>query len=332
MRTALLTCALTAAAVTTAAAPAAEPLAAEQAYDLRLAGASEEAKVVLEQALQADAGDALGWYELARTEFYLMQFDEAAAAIERAIALEPAEARYHHFAGVTAGYNAVLQSKDPATHSRIFTEMAKSLQSFAAAVEIDPEFHEARVQLINMLVKTPAEQGGDLELAKEHAATLQELDPVFGAQAEQMLAADEPDAHKVKRWTEVAKAHPKRAQAHVGLAEACLATDNFELAESEIAAAVALDPQQGPAYFGLVRSRVMNRDRAAAQAAAQQYLDTVPEIPTPLRAYATFLLAALERQAGNAEASETMLAKAKKLDPHVWTTFMEPPAVLFEKL
>lgn len=324
--------ALAAACLATVAAQAAEPLPADRAHQLRMIGQSEKAKHVLEQALTVNDGDDLTWYELSRTEFYHMRFDEAAAAIERAIELEPGAACYHHMAGVTAAYNAVLLAKAPDNQQRVQAEMGKSLRAFRAAVEADPEHHEARLQLINMLIQAPPESGGDREEAERHAAKLKELDPVYGAQAEQMLAQSESDLTRLARWNNVVQAHPKRAEAHVGLAEALIANEKYALAEAKIRRAVQLDAQTGTAYFSLARAHIMQKDHAAARDAVQAYLEDVPGAPRPLRAYATFLLAALERQAGNQEQAEGLLTEAKELDPHCWTTFREPPAVLFENL
>lgn len=314
-----------------AAAVAAEPLPAERACQLRLAGQSDEAREVLEQALEVNDTDAPSWFELARTEFYHLRFAEAAAAIERAIELSPQEARYHHFAGVTAAYNAVLLAKDPATRGAVQAEMGRALRAFAAAVEADPAFHEARLQLINMLVQTPASQGGDRNAARRHIEELGAFDAVAAARAEGAFGDDESDEAEVKRWRAVVEAHPQSAEAHAGMARAYLHDSNLESAAAEVDAAIALDAKQDVLLFALCREFASTGDVSRAKETARRYLDLEGR-PTPLRAFATFYLAALERQHGDRAQAEALLAEAKRLDPHCWTTFMEPPAVLFEKL
>jgi hypothetical protein len=67
-----------------------------------------------------------------------------------------------------------------------------------------------------------------------------------------------------------------------------------------------------------------------ARAAAEQYLDRAPGAPAPLRAFARFYVAALEKRHGDPDRADELLAEARRIDPHCWTTMMEPPAVLFE--
>jgi Flp pilus assembly protein TadD len=178
-------------------------------------------------------------------------------------------------------------------------------------------------------MEAPAAQGGDRAAAQAHAEQLEKMDPVYGVEARCMVD-DASDRATVKRWQAVVAAHPKRADAHKGLAKALLNADDFEQARAEIDEAIRLDPSNATLLFHLCRSRAQAGKPELARDAAQQYLDRAPAAPAPLRAFASFYIAALEKRHGDAERAEELLAAARRVDPHCWTTVMEPPAVLFE--
>jgi tetratricopeptide (TPR) repeat protein len=65
-----------------------------------------------------------------------------------------------------------------------------------------------------------------------------------------------------------------------------------------------------------------------AEQVFRRYLATNP--PAPLRASGTFYVAAVTKRRGEAEKADELLAEAKRIDPHVWMTMMEPPRVIFD--
>ncbi|UCD75042.1 MAG: tetratricopeptide repeat protein [Phycisphaerales bacterium] len=307
-----------------------EPTPARQAFNLRMEGKSDEAAALLRRSLEANPDDALTWFELARTEFYHFQLDEATETIARAIELAPDNADFQYFAGIAAGCNAV----DKFHHQNATTEgeqqLANAIAAFRQAVTIDPDHHDARIMLINMLVETPKAQGGDAAEAEKHAQALEALDAVRGVEARCMLMGDDRPEAAIELWKKTVDSHPDRADAHAGLARALLSTGDLEAAAAEIDKAMQVDSKQRNLLLALCRQLVSAEDRAGAEKAAQRYLETEPLLPAPMRAFGMFYLAVLQKQQGNRDRADALLAEAQQIDPHLWTTYMEPPEVLFE--
>jgi tetratricopeptide (TPR) repeat protein len=319
-----------AAALGAPAARAAEPptTPARRAFDLRMNGRSDDAEALLREALAGTPEDATAWFELARTEFYHFRFDDAAEAIARAIELAPDNARFHYVSGMIAVTNAVSMAHSAETRDGVEPEMGRSLAAFARAVEIDPAFHEARLQLVNMLVKTPAKHGGSRAEATEHVEMLESLDAVRGVEGRCMLIRGNEPSKIVKLWEQAVADHATRAEAHAGLAAALLYAGEIDRAVPHVDEALRLDPGRQALLLTLCRQCLSEDDPARAEQAVERYLAAAP--PVPLRSYGTFCLAMLQRTQGNRERAEALLAEAKTLDPHCWTTYMEPAAMLFE--
>ncbi len=301
---------------------------AQEAFTLRMDGKSDEAKLLLLDSLAEDDSDAAAWFELARTEFYHFEFDAAADAIDKAIELVPDNAHYRYLAGVTAGYNAVLKAKSPETRNQIEPLMGESIAAFQKAVELDPEHHDARIMLINMLLETPEKQGGDKSEAKRQVEKLESLDEIRGLEG-RLITNDVSDEKEVSLWKKMVATHHASADAHAGLARAYLKASELEKAEEQINEVIRLDPGRESLLIAYYRECAMNKANERAQKGVLRYLDTDPI--APMRSYATFCLAVLNKKQGNRDKAEALLAEAKQIDPHCWTTFMEPPAVLFDK-
>jgi len=299
-----------------------------ESFALRMNGHSAQAKSLLEDTLARNQKDAEAWFELARTEFYLMHLDDAEEAIDRAIALAPDKARYHHLAGVIAAYNSILKYHDPKTRGQSEAKMGKALGAFKKAVALDPDFHEARVELINMLLEAPRSEGGSHREAKQQVKILEGKDAGWGLKGRIMLDDVSPKK-AVKLWKKMAASHPDRADAQAGLAEAYLRAGKFDLAVPHIEEAMRLDAGNGTLLLRLCRECFMVKDYAQAQRAVDQFLEQ--ELPAPLRAYGTFCLAQVQKMQGHDEEAGALLAKAEAMDAHYWRTYMEPPEVLFDE-
>jgi len=306
-----------------------QPTPADQAFNLRMDGKSDEAKTLLKLSLGEDEKDASAWFEMARIEFYHAQLDDAAGAIAKAIQLAPENARYHYLAGVTAAYNAVLKHKSPETRNQVDTEMGKALAAFERAVDLDPDYHDARIQLINMLLKAPQKQGGDRAKAQKHVEMLESKAAVYGVEGRCMLD-DAASEKAIKLWEKVVASHSARADAHAGLAKSCLFAGDIDLAVTHIDEAIRLDPSCRTLLLALCRQYVSQNDYAGAQKAVDRYLDPSPPPPAPMRSFATYYLAVLQKRQGNGDRADALMAEAKTLDPHCWMFYMEPPQELFE--
>ncbi len=96
---------------------------AADAYKLRMQGKVDDAKAILEQAIQANPHNAAAYYELARTNFYMVthpqqgvdRIAEAQQSIEKAIENDPNNVIYPFFEGHIALFQYYMsQTKENA--------------------------------------------------------------------------------------------------------------------------------------------------------------------------------------------------------------------------
>ena len=300
--------------------------AAVQAFELRMAGQARRAKQVLLAALAKDPSNAPAQFELSRTCFYLVDLDRAQTAIEAATRLKPDHARYHYWAGLVATYNAILKYKSPKTRGQLPGLMKKALAAYEKAVALRPDYHEARLDLVNCYLKNPADLGGSRPKAETHTAILERADPVQGVRARCLLVGYRKVNQRRQLWDKVVAQHPERADAHEGVARAYLGTDK---GLAHLNKTLELDPGRSELLVDLTRHYAMRKQHAQAERTIQRYLDAKPAPPVPMRAYATFCAAKIQKMQGHNPRANALLAEAKKLDPDCWTFFRQPHHALF---
>lgn len=309
-----------------AARPADRGGAVRQAFELRMAGKAAGAKQVLTAALAKDPGDARTRFELSRTCLYLVDMDGAQTAVDEAVRLRPGHARYHYWAGVTATYNAVWKYKSPKTRGDVAGLMERALAAFEKAVALRPDYHEARLALINGYLKNPAGAGGSRAKAEQQTALLEAADPVFGVRARCLMVGHRKVDRRRQLWDKVVADHPQRADAHEGLARAYMGTDKGLV---HLNKTLEIDPGHGELLIDLTRHYAMAKQYAHAEKTIQRYLALEPAPPVPMRAYATFCAAKIQKMQRHNARANALLAEAKKLDPHCWMFFRQPPHELF---
>lgn len=306
-----------------------EKNSASQAFELRMAGKVDEAKAVLTKTLTEDPKDAAGHFELARVHFYTMELDRALKEAEEAVTLRPDNARYHYLNGMAEAYNMILKSHDPKTRDDMKMLAKKSLESFRRAVKLDPKDHEARLQLINLLVKMPPEDGGSRAEAEKLAKQAETLDAVGGAKARCMLLGREAKEQQCDVWEKVVTKQPNSAGANEGLGRAWLLLGDTDKATAHLDKALKLDPTRSVILVDLARHFFFAKEYDKAERTAKRYLVSKPEPAAPMRAYATFMIAKIHKVQKHDERAEELLLQARKIDPHFWQTVRHPPEILF---
>ena len=321
------------------AADAAQTGIAQEAFDLRLSGKVDEAVQRLEAGLAADSTQAALFYELSRARLFLMDFKGMQEAVEKAVALAPDSADYHHFAGQCCAYSLI----DAAHHNqqeqiRRFAERA--IEELEAALRCDPDHHEARYTLVQMTMAMAGDMGWETKTAEEHARILEEKDPVMGARARASIL---PAGERAGLWEKVIREHPDQWNAWyesgAGLIDAWSATQDGAPGTADKAmldrAAVCIDkalemnPRRSYILLRLVTAFAMARDWDRATAITQRYLTLDP--PVALKAFATARLGQIKLQSGDSAGGKDLMSKAMEMDPHLWRGFMPPPEEIFTR-
>jgi protein O-GlcNAc transferase len=133
-------------------------------------------------AAQAAVGPALGeaerLYQAGKRAVQRKEHAVAMEQLERAVALAPGDADYHHWLGNSYAWAAATAPLcDKAALGR------KSLAAYQRALELDPDNLSARLSLMNFYRHVPRMLGGGVARAREEAEEIRRRDPVEGAYA-----------------------------------------------------------------------------------------------------------------------------------------------------
>jgi len=196
--------------VLTAVSAAAEPASPAELLSV---GRVDDALRALHDRVQAAPNDAQAYNLLARTYFYMGRWEEAAAAAERAVALEPSASDYQLWLGRAVG--------EKAAHASFVTavRMVPRIRgAFERAVQLDGSSAAARTDLAEFYMEAPSFLGGGKDKALAQVAAL--------------ASQDEAAAHWIKaRLAERGK--------------------QFDIAEREYRAAIAASPHPGGRWLDL---------------------------------------------------------------------------------
>lgn len=299
---------------------------AEEAFQLRMQAKTDEALQLLEEDLGVNPGNALSFFEMFRTKFYLLDFEGMSDAIGKAVEIEPDNAEYHYFAGMAAAYSLI----DAAHHEdrdRMMECGRRAISELEASVRVDPDLHAARCFLVQQLTVLEPELGLDASAAEEHVRVLEEKDPVMGAKARSNLI---DEAWKRELWEDILAVHGDEAPACYEAGSAFIDLGDLPRAVECIDKALELDPDRFYILLRLAVAYAMKNEWDQARAVTERYIRLDP--PVPLKAYANFYLGQISKRTGKPAEGKELMEKAVAMDPHVWQTFMPPPEELFTGL
>lgn len=299
---------------------------ARQAYDLRMGGKEDQAVHRLEEGLAADSTQAVLYYELSRTRMYLMDFPGMQSAIEKAVALDNANAEYHYFAALASSISLVDASHRPDSKQEMQRFGRKTLDELQATLRCDPDHADARCMLVQQTSVLGKEVGVDAGPAEEQVRILEKKDPVMGAKARSYLASD---AERADLWEAVVRDHPDDWRAWYEAASGFLDAGKPARAAECLDRSLEMHPEGTYLLLRLGTAFALAGNWDPARAAIQRYIDTDP--PLPLRAFAWARLGQIEQRSGDSAAGEKLMAKAKSMDPHLWRALMPPSQELFTR-
>jgi len=299
--------------------------AAVDAYKLRMQGKVDDARALLEQAIQENPHNAAAHYELARTRLYMATAEpqkmverirDAQQSIDKAIENDPNNVIYPFFEGHIAlmqGY--MSQTKENA---------ARLCGAFESALKLKPDYRQAMLYLVEIYATIPEGEGGDKSKAEQYAKKLEKLDEVYGAKARWILMPE--DANRVEYWQKVMKNHQGNTDVLEEMGKAYLDADNVNDAVLCFEKAIKIDPEKSFLFMDLSiyhtwaalcakdTSELRQRAIAAGDAAVTRYLDSKPVLP--MRAYALGVQYKYKAHSGHKEQADELLKKAKELDPY----------------
>lgn len=250
---------------------------------------------------------AAGYAALDRNEF-----EKAADLYEQAVKLAPRNAEYHYYLG--AAYGELAQRAGMIKQARL---APKIKAEFEKAVELDPNYIEARLALIDYYTVAPGFMGGDMDKARQQAAEIKKRNGIEGHRAYARIYGREKKLDLArKEYVDGVRENPTSARAHYLLGSFLMNDKNWAGSLQELEAAVKLDPGYMLSYLRIGQNAALSGlNLPRGEEALRKYLahkPTMQEIGHESTWY--FLGTIQEKQGKKAEAKASYL-NAKKLAP-----------------
>jgi tetratricopeptide (TPR) repeat protein len=312
-----------------------------KAFDLRMSGKVDEAKLLLETILKKDSTNAKAHFEMARLKHYLLtggggiKIDDILVSISKATTYDPQNVTYAYYKAIVHFLNAFMAMQTGTTEVKKNIEVTCS--QFKKVLSMKPDYHEAALYLVEIYGMLPKDMGGDSIKAQEYAVGLESKSKYFGSRAKAVMAAKGTDL--VKFWLDRVNQEKRNADFLVEAGKAYLNQDDLVNAEKYFQEAIKSDPAKNILLLDLARYHMMvvmqNKDLAStnlplSKAFIEKYLKTVPEPIVPLKAYALGLLTHIEMFLGNKAEADKIMEEAKSLDKYFSRAMGIPNLLLFD--
>ncbi|KAB2880524.1 tetratricopeptide repeat protein [bacterium] len=266
-----------------------------------------EARSIFEKILNGSDHQAEAHYYLG--SIYLRfdrDADKAIDHLERAIEAENSNAKYHLMLSNALGAKAMQSNM--LKQAFLAPKIKKAMEK---AVELDPNYPEARMALTQFYVMAPGIMGGSIEKAKEQADALVKLDAYQGFMAYGSIYNHEEDwqsaevyfkkaiaaqplkaapyhqlgymylkqkrtKEAVELFKKMVEYDPANANSYDSLGDGYVADNKLDDAIDAYKKAVSVDPKFGPSVFNLAKCYEKKNMKKEAKDNYKRYLALVP--------------------------------------------------------
>ena len=318
----------------------------EQAYELRMNGQADSAKVLLEQAIAEDSTNAAAWYEIARTKHHMglgnpreliSGIADIQQTVQNAIDNDPDNVIYQYYKGYIDYFNLYIGIQ--MGKENVSEDFMKVVESYKSVLVLKPDYHEAKLSLVELFANIQSSMGGDSAKAEKYSQELEEADVVFGAKAREMVMHE--DANYIEFWQKIEEKKMDNANVREALGKAYLYNDNIEEATECFEKTISLNSKKNILYVDLGRYYLMQAMQNPAKLDSlttlikntfETYLNSQPEPINPLKAFVISKLAMIKFRTGDEEGGNKLYEEALILDPYFSKGFGIPPQILFDSL
>lgn len=253
---------------------------------------------------------AVALLQQGRTAMDKRDFQGAVDILEKAVAAEPSNAEAHYLLG--GAYGRLAQQ------ASIFRQMSlagKAKDELEKAVQLDPNYIDARMGLMEYYMMAPGIAGGSDEKAAQQAAEIKKRDSYEGHRAYASLALHNKnnDAAR-KEYVDAVREQPASPKTHYGLGNFYLSIDkNNAAALHEYEQSITLDPNYMPGWFQIGHvAALTGNDTARGEQSLRKYLAYTPKENEPGLHRAHYWLGMIfEKQGKKAEAKQEYAASLK---------------------
>jgi len=269
--------------------------------------------VLFAMSVSAQTSDPQKLYQLGREAIAHGDAGKAIEYFEKAVALQPNDARYHYQLGGAYGQSAA--------NAGMFSAMSiagKAKSEFQRAIEIDPNFLPARMMLVEFNVSAPALLGGSEEAAIQQATEIRRRDAIEGHRAFARIdvAAKKLDLAR-NEYVAMLKEQPSSARAHYLYGVYLMLTEkNYKAASDELESAVKLDDSYMPSFFQIGHVAALSgANLTHGEEALKKYLAYLPKEDEPSIARAYFWLGGIYEKEGRKADAKASYAASLKINP-----------------
>lgn len=239
--------------------------------------------------------------------------EKAVELFSKAIALQPNNAEAYYLRGLAYG--------DIAQRANIVKQASmasKTKADFERAVQLDPNYLDARFMLVNFYLLAPSFMGGGDDKALAQAVEIKKRDALEGhrAYARIYLHQKKQDLAR-KEFIDAVRENPKSGRAHYMLAGFYLNEKNWKNARHEIDMALQLDPSYMPVHLRIgALAALSESDYARGEESLRKYLTYKPGRNEPGLAAAWYWLGRVQELQGKKNDAKQSYGNALKLAPN----------------
>jgi tetratricopeptide (TPR) repeat protein len=317
----------------------------QKAYDLRINGKLDEAKVLLEEAIVKDSSNAAAHYELARLQLHRALgvskkenlsnlLGDVRGNINKAVKLNPQSFIYTYFSGYIGfmqAYFSLMTGDQPGEKHAI------AMKNFESALKIKPDHYQTKLYLIELYSQFPEESGGDKSKAEQYVVQLESIGGVIGAKARSIILPEE--TNRVYYWQNVLKQLNDNEDVLEELGKAYLGEDKVDSAVTCFEKAIEIDKEKTFLYLDMsiyhsfqgMRAgedkELLRKSLVAGDSALVRYIESKPI--NPMLAYAVGVRGKYKFISGDQEQGQKLIKEAEALDPYFSKATGAPSTDLF---
>jgi len=261
---------------------------------------------------QQDTARARVSFEQGRSAFQARRFDDAAAAFERAIALNPGRSEYQLWLG-----NAYTKQLATANFIRKGMIGRRIGPQYDKAVELDSSSVAAAEARVDFYLEAPGMVGGGVDKAKVEAARLTRLNAYAGGFARAKIAEKEKLPEQTEsEYRGLMRSFPDSTRPVAVLATLLQSRERYPEAFDLIDARLARFPNDTVMIYQLGRvAAISGREMTRGEAALRKFLSLLGVSDPSSRANAHFRLGMIREKQGDVTNARVQYDSAIVLNP-----------------
>lgn len=270
------------------------------------------AKTYFETALTTEPENPQAIYYLGRIALNQGEIDEAVGLLEKAVGLDDANSEYHFRLGVA--YAQQIQNVSFFEKGQLAPKLK---DEFEKAVETDPSNIEARMGLAQYYLNAPPMVGGGKDKAMKQIEAIKELDPRQGHlfMAQVHTRAKEYDAAE-KEYKAALALDPMDLDVHYQLGIFYQTKEDYPAAFEAFEGAIAIDDAYMPALYQIGRTAAFSGENIERGVEClNAYLENEPGPGLPTWANAQWRLGMLYEKMGQTDMARKAYEAALELNP-----------------